>query len=87
MYVQIVCEHPEHAEHATSGQEVRGGEAAVSKISHALAEYVGGCLIVWTAQLTKKIQREKQHRPVCAKPRSEKRRVICHQLKIKYAYT
>lgn len=80
VYVQVICEHPEHAEHTTSGQEVRGREPTIPEVTYALAEYVRGRLIVWAAQLTKKVQREKQHRPVCAKPRGEKRRVIRHQL-------
>lgn len=80
VYVQVIGEHPEHAEHAAPGQEVCGREAAVPEIPHALSEYVRGRLIVGAAQLTKKVQREKQHRPVCAKPRGEKRRVIRHQL-------
>lgn len=80
VYVQVVGEHPEHAEHAAPREEVGGGEAAVPEVAHALSEYVGGRLIVGTAQLTEKIQREEQHRPVGAEPRSEKRRVVRHQL-------
>jgi len=80
MYVQIVGEHPEHTEHATSGQEVGGGEPAVPKVSDAFSEYVSGCLVVRAAQLTEEVQREEQYGPVCAKPRGEERRVVCHQL-------
>lgn len=80
VYVQVVGEHPEHAEHGAPGEEVRGGEPAVPEVAHALAEYVRGRLIVWAAQLAEEVQREKQHGPVGAKPRGEKRRVVSHQL-------
>lgn len=81
VYVQVVGEHPEHAEHTAPGEKVRGGESAVAKVAHALTEYVRGRLIVGTAQLTEEVQREKQHRPVRTKPCGEKRRIIRHQLK------
>lgn len=80
VYVQIVGEHPEHAEHRAPGEKVRGGEAAVPEVSHALAKYVRGRLRIGAAQLAEKVQREEQHRPVGAKPRGEKRRVVRHQL-------
>jgi len=83
VYVQIIGKYPEHAEHAAPGEEMRGGESAVAEIAHALAEYVRGRLVVRAAQLAKKVQREKQHRPVRAEPRGEKRRVIRHQLREK----
>jgi len=80
MYVQVVGEHPQHAEHAAPRQEMCGGEPAVPEISDALSQYVGGCLVVGAAQLTEKVQREEQHGPVRAKPRGEERRVVRHQL-------
>jgi len=80
VYVQVIGEHPEHAEHAAPGEKVRGGEPAVAEIAHALAEYVRGRLVVGAAQLAEEVQREEQHRPVRAKPRGEKRRVVRHQL-------
>jgi len=80
VYVQVVGEHPQHAEHAAPGQEVSGGEPAVPEVAHALAEDVRGRLVVGAAQLTEKVQREKQYRPVRAKPRREERRVVRHQL-------
>lgn len=80
VYVQVVGEHPEHAEHGTPGEEVGGREPAVPEVSHALAQYVGGRLIVEAAQLAEKIQREEQHGPVGAEPRGEERRVIRHEL-------
>jgi len=80
MYVQVVGEHPEHAEHAAPSQEVCGGEPAVPKVSDALSKNVGGCLVVGTTQLTEKVQREEQHGPVRAKPCGEERRVVRHQL-------
>lgn len=86
VYVQVIGEHPEHAEHAAPGEKVRGGEPAVPKVAHALAEYVRGRLIVGAAQLTEEVQREKQHRPVRAKPCGEKRRVVRHQLEYYYYY-
>lgn len=80
VYVQVIGEHPQHAEHAAPGQEVRGREAAVPEVAHALAQYVGGRLVVVAAQLTEEVQREEQHGPVRAEPRGEKRRVVRHQL-------
>lgn len=80
VYVQVVGEHPEHAEHAAPGQKVGGGEPAVPEVADALAEYVGGRLVVGAAQLTEEVQREEQHGPVRAKPRGEERRIIRHQL-------
>jgi len=58
MYVQVVGEHTEHAEHATPSQEVCGGEPSVPKVSDAFSKYVGGCLVVGAAQLTEEVQRE-----------------------------
>lgn len=80
VYVQVVGEHPEHAEHGAPGEKVRGSEAAVPEVAHALAQHVRGRLRIGAAQLAEKIQREEQHRPVGAKPRGEKRRVVRHQL-------
>lgn len=80
MNVQVVGEHPEHAEHGAPGQKVSGREPAVPEIAHALAQDVGGRLIVEAAQLAEKVQREEQHGPVGAKPRGEERCVIRHQL-------
>lgn len=81
VYVQVVGEHPEHAEHAAPGQKMRGRETAVPEVAHTLAQNVGGRLVVGAPQLTEEVQREEQHRPVGTEPRGEKRRIVRHQLK------
>lgn len=76
--VQVVGEHPQHAEHGAASQEVGGRKPAVSEVAHALAQDVSGRLVVEAAQLTKKVQREEQHGPIGAKPCSEEWCVIGH---------